>query len=72
HEGNQFVNCNAILGNAGFLGQIDGDKFTVFSSGIPGIGTWQAGDRAWNTNPAVGQPVGWVYTTSWRSMGNLA
>ena len=49
----------------------------VFSlNAAPVVGYWVAGDTCINSNPAVGQPKGWVCTTSgtpgtWVSTGNL-
>lgn len=50
-------------------------KFTI-GSAAPTTGSWQVGDRVFNSAPAVGQPQGWVCTVAgtpgtWVSMGNL-
>lgn len=47
-----------------------------YSTSAPSVGTWKIGDRAFNSNPSVGQPKGWVCTVAgtpgtWVSEGNL-
>lgn len=48
----------------------------IVSFAAPITGNWTKGDRAFNSNPAVGQPKSWVCTVSgtpgtWVSEGNL-
>lgn len=47
-----------------------------YASAAPTTGTWNIGDRVFNTVPAVGSPKGWICTVSgtpgtWVSEGNL-
>jgi hypothetical protein len=47
-----------------------------FATTVPTTGNWKAGQRVFNTAPAVGQPKSWVNTVSgtpgtWVSEGNL-
>lgn len=49
---------------------------TFYQSAVPTTGTWIAGDIAFNTAPASGQPKSWVCTVggspgTWVSQGNL-
>ena len=49
-------------------------KFGVlFGSVVPLSGTWSQGDRILNSIPSVGQPKGWIFSSSatWISEGNL-
>jgi len=48
----------------------------IWAAGTPTGGTWERGDRAFNNNPAVGSPKGWICTVAgtpgtWVSEGNL-
>jgi hypothetical protein len=47
-----------------------------YKSAAPTTGTWNVGDRVFNSAPAVGQPKGWICTVAgtpgtWVSEGNL-
>ena len=45
---------------------------TYYGTQPPTTGTFNIGDRTINTNPSVGSPKSWVYTsTGWVSEGNL-
>ena len=53
-----------------------GARLMFCGTSAPTTGTWQRGDRVFNSNPAVGQPKTWVCTESgipgtWVSEGNL-
>jgi hypothetical protein len=42
----------------------------------PTDGTWNVGDKVWNTSPAPGGVVGWVCTTAgspgtWKTFGTI-
>lgn len=38
----------------------------------PTTGTWSVGDTIFNSNPAVGSPLGWMYSAgAWKPMPNL-
>lgn len=42
------------------------------NSVAPTSGTWNIGDKVWNTSPVSGSPVGWVYTSSgWKIIANV-
>jgi hypothetical protein len=48
-------------------------KQTVYGTAPPASGTWKIGDLAYNTAPASGGVVGWVFTSSgWRGFGTIA
>jgi hypothetical protein len=47
-----------------WAGQIEGNLVQVRYTGIPTDGTWRVGDIVWNSNPSVGQPIGWICTTA--------
>jgi len=58
---------------AGGLGNRYRQYYTLV---VPSTGTWSVGDRAFNSNPSVGQPKGWICTVAgtpgtWVSEGNL-
>jgi hypothetical protein len=47
-----------------------------YASAEPATGTWNVGDRVFNSTPVVGQPKGWICTVAgtpgtWVSEGNL-
>lgn len=49
----------------------------IVRGAAPVDGTWELGDRVWNTNPVAGGSMGWVCTTAgtpgtWKSFGNIA
>lgn len=53
-----------------------GNMQIISGTTAPNFGTWNQGDRCWNSAPAVGQPKGWICTVSgspgtWVSEGNL-
>ncbi|MGF2140166.1 BppU family phage baseplate upper protein [Enterococcus innesii] len=42
------------------------------NSTAPTTGTWNVGDKVWNTSPTSGGPIGWVYTNSgWKIIANI-
>jgi hypothetical protein len=52
------------------------DRLMAMGTAAPTTGTWTRGDYVRNSNPAVGQPKGWICTVSgtpgtWVSEGNL-
>ena len=53
-----------------------GGRLQAAGTAAPTTGTWERGDYVRNSNPAVGQPKGWICTVSgtpgtWVSEGNL-
>jgi hypothetical protein len=43
------------------------------ASAAPVGGTWEIGDITDNSEPATGEPIGWVYTaTGWKAFGTIA
>jgi hypothetical protein len=70
---NRFQNVATKAGPAGVICKRNPAALTQYASAAPTTGTWVAGDIVYNSAPAVGQPIGWMRTsTAWRSMGNLA
>lgn len=47
------------LGSGGTRYNVEG-----YAAAIPTTGTWQLGDLLWNESPSVGNPVGWICTTT--------
>ena len=53
-----------------------GNRKVAYDTGPPITGDWVAGDRIWNTNPNLGQPIGWICINNgspgdWQPMPNL-
>lgn len=49
----------------------------MHAAAAPAAGTFAKGERVWNSNPASGQPMGWICTVAgtpgtWVAMANLA
>lgn len=47
-----------------------------YGSAIPTLGTWQVGDKVYNTSPVAGGSIGWVCTVAgspgtWKSFGTI-
>ena len=72
----------AIQLSGTFIGFWDGSSLTFgggrffYSAAAPVAGTWARGDHAYNSAPAVGQPIGWICTVAgtpgtWVAMANL-
>jgi hypothetical protein len=72
-EGNTFDGVTTRAGNAVSLGERNDLFYVTYGTAIPTAGTWSAGDRVLHSNPATGQPMGWVRTGAgtWNSLGNL-
>jgi hypothetical protein len=56
---------------------IGGARRETEGTAAPAAGTWEQGDRCWNTTPSAGGAPGWVCTTAgtpgtWKAMANLA
>lgn len=50
--------------------------FTAHRTASPAAGTWNVGDIVWNTEPSVGNPIGWMCTVAgtpgtWVALANL-
>jgi hypothetical protein len=72
-SGNRYSNVTTKAGPAGVVCKRNPSAITQYLSAAPTTGTWVAGDVVYNSAPAVGQPIGWMRTSSaWRSVGNLA
>jgi hypothetical protein len=71
--GNEIATSTAPVKIMGSLG----NRFAQFyATAAPIAGTWQVGDRVFNSVPVVGQPKGWLCTVAgtpgtWVSEGNL-
>lgn len=57
--------------------QSEGKNFSCSGAAAPTIGTWQDGDRVYNTAPAAAGTIGWVCTTAgapgtWKAFGTIA
>ena len=53
-----------------------GGNSIVSATGVPSSGTWSVGDKAMNSAPSAGEPIGWVCTTAgspgtWSALGAL-
>jgi hypothetical protein len=65
-----------VIGAAASQGFGGGPTVIVCDTSSPVAGTWAVGDRVLKSNPAIGQPKGWVCTVAgtpgtWVSEGNL-
>ena len=60
-----------------FANAINGQyRHITYASGIPTTGTWKRGTIIYNTNPSIGNPIGWVCTEAgtpgvWRKFGTI-
>jgi hypothetical protein len=72
----RYINVTNKIANFGWKSLFDAsiidDKLTIYSSSIPTNTAFEIGDKAYNSNPTVGQPIGWVRIASgWVPMPNL-
>lgn len=85
-QANTIKNCTTAFGGNAWQGAIlraassagfgGGPAVIVCDTSSPVAGTWAVGDRVLKSNPAIGQPKGWVCTVAgtpgtWVSEGNL-
>jgi len=64
----------------GVLNRTDGeilDYGHILGTAAPNSGYWYKGAVVWNSEPATGQPVGWICTSTgspgtWKAMANIA
>lgn len=58
----------ARAGNAG-----TGSNVVLRATAAPGAGTYQVGDRTWDTDVAAGAAPGWIYAGgAWKAMASIA
>lgn len=68
-DGNKILSLNTIgtqlienLGTNSIIRQQDLSKSQKYGPILPTTGTNKKGDIVWNSNPSIGQPIGWVCT----------
>lgn len=67
----------ALGGGAGTFASLDlGSRTVTYGSAAPSTGTWKVGDLRLNSEPAVGEPVGWSCTVAgspgtWERFGGI-
>jgi parallel beta-helix repeat protein len=73
---NSWDNANPFILSAYARTGSTHDQAVIKYTGAPTILSWTRGDQAWNEEPAVGQPIGWMCTVAgtpgtWVAMANL-
>ena len=67
-------NIGAVTSSAHHLVQKRGKTTVYQGSTAPTSGNYVVGDIMWNTAPAIGKPVGWIYAldNSWKPFGMIS
>ena len=73
---NSWDNANPFILSAYARTGSTHDQAVIKYTGAPTILSWTRGDQAWNEEPTVGQPIGWICTVAgtpgtWVAMANL-